>query len=483
MEKFGKGLSAALKTQNFRQLIKNEAIKKFNGDTDVLYQLIKNQPIGDVYMKKSGVTVEGANTFHDFLIPFFSSEQELNAFESKMPTLTVFVPELPENSFSAENWDINDENQIPDVALRLDNITYVPVIGRDDDNYLIAPEDVPSWAVVVVKENERMTASTDASYNSLNTRVISSTEGIDFKFSSNNFDPQFTSFSDGFVGATDNNIPQYLKTGYDVFAANPFVNWQRDNIYYGLTPGTTTGAISGGKYREHIVTFRMNASTPMASYLAIADSFNEVKRDPLLRQTWQRGNPTAWTEGNFEFSVNCFYGAKGANLGLSLEQKLPCTPNDLFNISWESRTTGWWFWRKTWFRPIISGVKTMNTAVPGRTRLAFATWNLNEFSNVWRYVFDEIDASTTTVTSETNTVKFNANISMDTKIGLKFGASGETTNTNSWAVTVIAGNDALGAFVLPFWDNPINMVNGQYRLRRYTTSLIEVSVAPLQVQF
>jgi hypothetical protein len=41
------------------------------------------------------------------------------------------------------NVGCNDLEQIPDVAIRLNNITYTPVIGRDNDNYLIAPEDVP----------------------------------------------------------------------------------------------------------------------------------------------------------------------------------------------------------------------------------------------------------------------------------------------------------------------------------------------------
>ena len=132
---------------------------------------------------------------------------------------------------------------------------------------------------------------------------------------------------------------------------------------------------------------------------------------------------------------------------------------------------------------MITAVKTMNTAVSNGARLAFATWNLNNFSNTWRYVIEEIDATTTTTTSETNTVKFNANISVETKIGLKFGASGETTNSNSWSVVVSAGNDPMGAFITSFWDNPINMVKGQYRLRRHTTSFVKVSVAPLQVQF
>ena len=155
MEKFGIGISAALKVKEFRELIKTESLKRFNKDTDVLYTLIKDKPFngGDEYLRKLNKSSKVSNfpTLHDFLIPFFLSEEELNNYENQLPLLTIFVPELPDNSFSAETWDVNDLEQIPDVAIRLDNITYTPVIGRDNDNYLIAPEDIPSWSIVVLR--------------------------------------------------------------------------------------------------------------------------------------------------------------------------------------------------------------------------------------------------------------------------------------------------------------------------------------------
>lgn len=154
-----------------------------------------------------------------------------------MPLLTIFVPDLPLDFFSAEDWDTNDENQIPDVAIRLDNMTYIPVIGRDNDNYLIAPEDVPSWPIVVLKENERFTSNSNPNYTNLNTREIS-TGSTGIRFSANNFDPNFSSLNQnsnsGFEGASDNFIPQNLKTAYTTFQNDP-VAWHRDYTYYGLT--------------------------------------------------------------------------------------------------------------------------------------------------------------------------------------------------------------------------------------------------------
>lgn len=490
MEKFGKGISKALHNQEFRMLLKKEALKRFNKDTDVLYHSIKDKPINSSVLLKS-TNVEFL-TLHEFLIPFFESEAELIAFENNLPLLTIFVPELPEESFSAELWDVNDIEQIPDVALRLDNITYTPVIGRDDFNYLVAPEDVPSWPIVVLKENERVVSSIDATYNELNTRVIDTDGSVDYKFIDNNFDPIFISSTQGtlsgFEGANDNFIPQSLKNAYDTFA-NDSYGWHRDNIYYGLTPTNTSGAINGGKYREHIATFKMTGN-PIQAFNKLSDSFNEIYKDPKLKDTWQRvGSQTAWTDGGFEIIVDCSYGAKSSNLGAAVSNGFSASPNDLFEIAWYKKTTGWWFWRKTWYKPRISGLKTMNTAVPNGIRLEFSTWDLNNFANHWKFIFKENDATTTTTSSETRSSKFNTNFSLEPstgllkKIGLKFGASYETSQSNTFTVVINTGSDLIGEKDIQFYDNPINKENGIYKLRKFSNGFVEFSLVPLQVQF
>lgn len=495
MEKFGNGISRALHNQKFRELIKNEALKKINGDYDVLYHMIKDMPINsEVYYRTSNTTEsQNLSTLHNFLIPFFENEQELTEFENKLPLLTIFVPELPLDFFSAEDWDVYDENQIPDVALRLDNITYVPVIGRDDDNYLIAPEDVPSWAIVVLKENERFVSNLDAEYNTKNTRIIDAGD-IDIRFSDNNFDPHFSNSNQntnsGFQGASDTSIPSNLISAYNSSPNDPNA-WHRDFTYYGLTPNNPNGPLNGN-FREHIATFRMTGASPQTAYATIADAFNETKRDPALQNQWQRRahGVTAWTDGSFEFLIKCFYGAKASNLGLTVNKEFGVHPDALFQVSWEQRVTGRLWWRRYWLRASITGTKNFNTALPnGGVRLEFPTWDLNDFSNQWKLSFEEKDATSTTTTSETRSSKFNANFSLEPstgvlkKIGLKFGASLEQTQSNTFTVSFQGGNDALGEMIVNFRDNPLNRVNNNYVLRRFNTGNVEFSFVPLQVQF
>ncbi len=488
--------------KEFRELIKTESLKRFNKDTDVLYNLIKDQPFngGDEYLRKfnKNSKVSNSPTLHDFLIPFFESEEELNKYENQLPLLTIFVPELPENSFSAQIWDTNNPEQIPDVALRLDNITYTPVIGRDNDNYLIAPEDVPSWAIVVLKDNERLITNTDPLFASTQTRIIKGKDGVEYKFSDNNFDPLVNSnkttssskIASGFQGASDTSIPANLITAYNSFPNDPNA-WHRDYIYYGLTASNPNGPLNGN-FREHIATFRVTGNTPQDAYNSIADAFNETKRDPALKADWQRraDGVNAWTDGSFEFLIKCFYGAKASNLGITVNKEFPVNPDALFEISWEQRRTGTAWWRRYYLRATITGTKTLNTALPSSgVRLEFPTWDLNDFSNQWKLTFHEKDATSTTTEKEVRSSKFNANFSLEPstgllkKIGLKLGASLEKSESNEFTVLIQGGNDDLGEHIVNFRDYPLIKVGNNYQLRKYNSANIEFSFVPLQVQF
>lgn len=73
-------------SEGVRKLIKEEAIKQFDYDYDVLYMLVKDKKLS------------GGGTLEEFLSKYMSKENLL-ALYKEMPTLTVFVPVLPMISF------------------------------------------------------------------------------------------------------------------------------------------------------------------------------------------------------------------------------------------------------------------------------------------------------------------------------------------------------------------------------------------------
>lgn len=108
---------------NLREFLKNEALKKFNGDYDILYNYVKDHKVGN-------------STFRNILKSYYINESDLIEIENTVPSLTIFVPSLPKNSFSAENWNISRD--IPLVAVRLLDNNKTPLISYNSKaTYLI----------------------------------------------------------------------------------------------------------------------------------------------------------------------------------------------------------------------------------------------------------------------------------------------------------------------------------------------------------
>ena len=79
-KKFAMALHKAMvQNVNLRRFLKEEAIKQFDGDYDILYNYIRDEKIGD-------------KTFREILLPFFEKESELSQIESTLGALTIFVP-------------------------------------------------------------------------------------------------------------------------------------------------------------------------------------------------------------------------------------------------------------------------------------------------------------------------------------------------------------------------------------------------------
>lgn len=77
-------------SKEIRELIKAEALKMIDDDYDVLYMLVK-----DVKLKDNS-TLESS-------LSKYMPIKDISNLIQEIPTLTIFVPELIDDSFSAEN--------------------------------------------------------------------------------------------------------------------------------------------------------------------------------------------------------------------------------------------------------------------------------------------------------------------------------------------------------------------------------------------
>ena len=150
---FASGLAKMLKDNpEARAVIKAEALKKIDYDYDVLYVMIKSHALSSGY------------TFGELLSEYVGKDV-LSAIERELPTLTIFVPELPEDCFSAEIW--NTETMIPEVAVLQSDVDGAVILNAEGDDMVLTFDKIPAFPVVVVKLNERITTN-----NYLNTKGV-----------------------------------------------------------------------------------------------------------------------------------------------------------------------------------------------------------------------------------------------------------------------------------------------------------------------
>jgi len=454
---FGKSLAKALgDSKELRDFIKSEALKKFDKDYDVLYHLIKDQKLSN------------GKSIHEFLLPYFDSKETLERAESNLPLLTIFIPELPRESFSAQQWDT--ESQIPDVAIALTNSNDVTLINATGEESMLEARFIPGFPVVVIKNNERVTLAKKTSSKGLRENLVSSKDGLSLEFVDN-------AFNNLVPGKKNSDQTARLTRSIDqklIDARNLGIEWHRDYIYYNLTPDNQKGPFSYD-FMEYITNFQFVDGS--SGYQKIADQTG----DPQV--IW--GGATGWTDGQFEFRVTAL--VNGKITAPTLNPVFIARGSDLFDVLYdEHKMSCGLFCKRTIYTINSITSKSYNPNVP------LINWDLDAYSSSMVIKFKEWDLSETITEEETVSSKFATNFEINgttkMKIGFKFGASLEQNTSQSHSRTYTLDSDYLGETVVNFGDDIIvgqidaPFVGLLYVTRNYSTGLVNFSVEPVRVQ-
>jgi hypothetical protein len=516
--KFARKLALAVsENQDLRLFLKTEALKMINNDYDVFYPVIKDKSIlGDDSKSSSN-----PSSFRNTLLPYFENESELNEIEQQLPLLTIFVPELPENSFSAAMWDTINPASNPVVAIRLSSSNDIPVIDIfHGEDYVIESDLIPSYPVIVIKDNERIQVNNgnSAAKNLIDNPCSQELSPLNLEFTDNNFNPCITysgggggstppvtpnpCASEDFIPGRNATVAPYLTNAYNVFDAVVTNPWHRDNIYYQLTPTVTTNAYVGSRYNEAITYFSLQGNNASDVFNRISDQSDNAtgNYDPSnAGHDWDhdRRNRTPWTDGNFEIQVVVFDGNKSEGVE-PFQLFLDARPGDLFEYSQETVTRRRGFvvrWDRTYWRPIVTGFKglDLSSRAIGRQTGDIHPWDLDRYSRGWRLEFYENDNTEEVQTSVTNSVKYsrnieisaNATINEKVKVGLKDGVTLATESIKNTVVKYKLGRDELGFLDANFEDTVLSRNNCDNQLypRVHRSSKVMIELRPVQVEF
>lgn len=457
-----------------RDLIKGEALKRFNHDYDVLFMLIKDTDLGN------------GNTLEDQLNKYIS-EEDLLVLLKEYPTLTLFVPSLPENSFSAEKW--NTDFEIPKVAIRTYN-NVVPVYNAMGESFTLLSDEIPGFPIVVLKENERVVVR-DNNLKNIGVTFRSRSTGVDFQF----IDPNFDNITENLKFRNSNilifDYEKYQKgiDSYDYFKNNT-EGWQRDYVYYNLTKDIDRGPFDL-RFKESVVGFEM-INNGLGNVNKISDQNDEPKLDgywhlkPLVTTPGGSGRSfyTPWTDGEFEFRIKVYHGAKNFG-GSEVITSFRVQPEDLFKVITNTSPRN---------SDIYQVVGVENLYV--NPNISLFEWDLNYYSYSAKIVVEEVDQSQTQKVTQTSTSEFATNFGYDVtfgdtvKQGIKFGSSTKETHSFTYEITTMLDNDNLGEIIINFGDEIVmnkdyiskNTRKGEKIIpnfnKKYETGYYRIYIAP-----
>lgn len=248
---FAKALAVAVKDVKVRKLLKQEALKMFNNDYEILVEMIRNNKVDNSSSLENIMNKSAKN------IP-------IKDIIDATPLMTILVPNLPK--FSAENWDT--ETQIPKVAVSFQdpaNPSKVSMIAFDEmgNQSILNPREKPDFPVIAVKINERMVIIPKKGRIDKNI-----TKGSMSILENDNYTYYFEGDSyDSRIKKKTRNERLGLYSSFDArarYARENGINPHRDYIYYGLDPanGVNSGYLMSN-YSEFITSIRFDNITAL----------------------------------------------------------------------------------------------------------------------------------------------------------------------------------------------------------------------------
>ena len=447
-QKFSSALVKVLgQNEEVRSLIKEEALKQIDFDYDVLYCLIKDKQL------KNGVTLE------EYLEKYLTSD-ELKCIHKQLPTLTLFVPTLPENSFSVHSWNTIDE--LPAVAVKVSDNNDVKIYYGNGETEVFPADIIPGFPVVVVKENERIVRngeilSKTVSENIEETNLIfvdeifNNLHGKDLVNTKTRANRPDRPVPLPKVDNPEDYLPANMKKTYEAYKIyKNTTGWQRDYIYYEITPTTDKGPFDYNM-KEFLVGFELMGDA-LGFYRKIADQDGDPKSSiPIGGVLPANSSIITWTEGEYEFKVTTYVGSK-STIGTEYKSFFRLKPDQLFRAEVERVISRPGMPGYTVYK--LVGLKSKRVDLD----LPLFEWDLENYGATIKIAIEEVDGQETEVNSISSSIEFATNFGFDAsfgekvKFGVKFGSTIKEVLNVSNTITKTLGGDELGEVIINFAD-------------------------------
>ena len=483
-EDFAKVLSLVVyENQLVRGFLKNEAVKCFDKNYDILYLNVKDSLIGN-------------KTFHDILAEK-SSDLFISKIEKQMPLLNILFPELPMFNLKPENYSVEDKELPVAVSGKISNKLFFKGEKTDD----LDKNEVPDFYVLVVNENKRVIVDKE-------TRTSC---GSCYKFKYPEYDG--VNKSKATRGVVD--YEKKVREAFNYFNKDDSsinsMAFQRDYVYFGITPEKRTGSLNYS-VSEYLYYIEVNPDAFFRISDDPAPNDEEEKRpknyDPRIKNysiekhysDFSQADllSSIWTDGSYNF----IFEIVSSNIDTAIKVPVPASPSDLWDFHLERTYRHSTMFRSSKYSYRIHPEKFTAKRFRLSTPVNLPKWHINQEAILRRINIFEEDGKTNLKTEENYTFtcinqdKFSGNTKLDIGLGNdnKDKAEYSTSYENSKSLTTSVNkkityerfgeSDDLGHVMVYFYD-PIILENiwvgnkaGRFHsvFKEYNTGIVKFSL-------
>lgn len=484
MNNFSAILSRVLtEKQSVRKFLKDEALLQFDKNYDVLYQNVKDKSIDGKSLRE--MLVEA------------SSERKIREIEEALPLLNIYVSNIPFADVTPENLDVTSQD-IPVVVERNDSNAFY-LKGKNVETWVKG--EIPDFHAFVVNENTRMMVD----------KVATRASGKPvIKFRSPNFDGLANSKNKVKVSAyfrfgKDHKLVEAYKYFHGTNGGIDQKGFQRDYLYYGITPSDTVGQLNYST-TEYIRTIEIDPKALNFIADEIEDKEHRTKLDPVVKSRWEKEYgrflnereliDRFWTVGTYDLKFTII-SSKSTTPTVVV---VPLRPEDLwdFHINLKHRHGNIFHRHKNIY---TLDPKDFTSKVVNLTsyNITFGKWDLSTEA-LQRFVrIEELDSgSEVEVSSEYDMERFTEKV---VKGGTKFGVGFGKNSHNSFDVSsdfsstdrktdkykhavkirYIQESDLLGIIPIYYYDPIIEYIsgykiNGSTKFHEYGTGSVKFTI-------
>lgn len=508
---FSIALSKVISTnESARVLLKNEAMRQFDNDYDVLFA------------NASGMVVADGKTFAEMIQEALGETATVEDILSLVPTLTIYVTDitwLDPDGFRADRWDTSD---------RRVSVTYIGTGKECEKLYAngsfigrIEPYTIPGGPVLIVKKNERVRAKAntragvnDNPYEFIADAFNPAMNNVDTKGSGLYYTGPYTTgwvpgetagdHSPVVTASMLNSYNPDIITAYNLFLGNPNA-LPNDYIFYGMTGDGTPGHLNNN-VRSKIVRFKIAPN----SFDALFDDTVGANKDRKFSnsfstddngQGYSAAPSTAtiysklWSEGSLEINVKVFIASTDGTNQQFLNYYYDVTAHDLFTIKSNSIKKEQWGttpikWYITWRYSITN--RNATTLVekwyyPANSPY-LPTWDLVNNSQFYLIISEHDSGATesksfTVVTKKatTTTLKLNVEVpDFPVKAEIGWNLTDEESISEVTNVSCTNGNDEIIDLGISYRDKYIDykISDDQWILKTYGDDRFSFCILP-----